>query len=118
MRSQQPIYQQPQTFNANQGNNSNILDSMNLSVLVRAFQSKGYLAATLDPLNLQTLEEKQKTFVEYTYVSELDYRTYGFSEADLDREFLLQTNMITGVLSENKPMKLRDIISRLQKAYN
>jgi 2-oxoglutarate dehydrogenase E1 component len=90
---------------------------MNLSVLVRAFQTKGYLAANLDPLEIMTLEEKQKRFIEYTQISELDYRSYGFTEADLDREFLLQTGMITGVFAENKPVKLRTLIERLKKAY-
>jgi 2-oxoglutarate dehydrogenase E1 component len=90
---------------------------MNLSVLVRAFQKNGYLAAKLDPLELETEEELKKRFAEFNQLITLDYKNYGFTEADLDREFNLQTGMITGVFSENKSMKLREIIERLKKAY-
>jgi 2-oxoglutarate dehydrogenase E1 component len=98
-------------------NDSNVQDTMNLSVLVRAFQSNGYLAADLDPLRMESEEELKKIFAEFTKISTLDYRNYGFNEADLDREFNLQTGMISGVFSEDKPIKLREIIQRLKRAY-
>jgi 2-oxoglutarate dehydrogenase E1 component len=90
---------------------------MKVNLLVRAFQSNGYLAADLDPLNLETLEEKKIRFKVYQNVDTLDYRNYGFSEADLDREFLIKTELISGILAEDKPLKLRDVIDRLQKTY-
>ncbi len=90
---------------------------MKVNLLVRAFQSNGYLAASLDPLNLESLDEKRKRFKEYSNLDTLDYRNYGFTEADLDREFVIQTDLITGILAEKKALKLREIIDRLKKAY-
>jgi len=90
---------------------------MKVNLLVRAFQTNGYLAADIDPINLETIEEKKKRFKEYNSIETLDYRNYGFSEADLDREFLIKTEHISGVLAENRPLKLREIIDRLKKAY-
>jgi 2-oxoglutarate dehydrogenase E1 component len=90
---------------------------MKVNLLVRAFQSNGYLAASLDPLNLETLDDKKKRFKEYHNLETLDYKNYGFTEADLDREFVIKTDLITGVLAENRPLKLREIIERLKKAY-
>ena len=90
---------------------------MKVNLLIRAFQVNGYLAADIDPLNLETVEEKQKKFKIYQQLNLLDYKNYGFTEPDLDREFLINTEMISGILSETKPLKLRDIVSRLKKAY-
>lgn len=90
---------------------------MKVNLLIRAFQSNGYLAASLDPLNLETLDDKRKRFKEYHNLDTLDYKNYGFTEADLDREFIIKTELITGILAENKPLKLREIIERLKKAY-
>lgn len=118
MQRQQYVYQppQPQQQRAQVGD-SNVQDSMNLAVLVRAFQSNGYLAAKLDPLEMESEEESIKKFPEFEQLKLLDYRNYGFTESDLDREFNLQTGMISGVFGENKPVKLREIIERLKKAY-
>lgn len=90
---------------------------MKVNLLVRAFQSNGYLAADIDPLNLESLEDKKKRFKEYHNLSTLDYKNYGFTESDLDREFIIQTDLITGVLAEKRALKLREIIDRLKKAY-
>ncbi len=54
-------------------------DSIRALQLIRAYRVRGHLEADLDPLGL----DKRGPY------PELDFRSYGFSEADLDREIFL-----------------------------
>ncbi|GJT83454.1 2-oxoglutarate dehydrogenase, mitochondrial-like protein [Tanacetum coccineum] len=56
-----------------------IQESMCLLFLVRAYQVYGHMKVKLDPLGLEQRE----------IPDDLDPALYGFSEADLDREFFL-----------------------------
>ncbi|GFY83622.1 2-oxoglutarate dehydrogenase, E1 component [Actinidia rufa] len=56
-----------------------IQESMRLLLLVRAYQVNGHMKAKLDPLGLEERE----------IPDDLDPALYGFTEADLDREFFL-----------------------------
>ncbi|KAJ8562717.1 hypothetical protein K7X08_031169 [Anisodus acutangulus] len=85
-----------------------IQESMNLLLLVRAYQVNGHMKAKLDPLGL---EEREIPDV-------FDPASYGFTEADLDREFFLGVWRTAGFLSENRPVQtLRAILTRLEQAY-
>lgn len=80
-----------------------IQESMRLLLLVRAYQVNGHMKAKLDPL---ALDDRKIPL-------ELDPALYGFSEADLDREFFLGVWRMSGFLSENRPVQtLRAILSR------
>ncbi len=68
--------------------------------LVRAYRVRGHLVAQIDPLGLPRPE-----------LPELDPHFYGFSDADLDREF--STDTIEGPQS----MTLRRILQRLRNTY-
>jgi 2-oxoglutarate dehydrogenase E1 component len=85
-----------------------IQESMRLLLLVRAYQVNGHMKAKLDPLGLE----------ERPMPEDLDLSLYGFSKADLDREFFIGVWQMAGILSENRPVQtLREILKRLEQAY-
>jgi 2-oxoglutarate dehydrogenase E1 component len=77
------------------------LDSIRALMLIRAYRVRGHLEANLDPLGLTPIKPHP----------ELDPRTYGFSEADLDRDIFI--NYVLGV--ETAP--LRRILQILRETY-
>jgi 2-oxoglutarate dehydrogenase E1 component len=93
---------------------STIQDSLKVILLIRSFQTYGFLNASLDPLNMKIDTSKYKLFQQRKH---LDLKSYGFTDADLDKEFIVHTEGIAGILSETKPLKLKYIIERLEKAY-
>ena len=77
------------------------LDSIRALRIIRAYRINGHLIANLDPLNLH----------EKNYHPELDYKSYGFSKNDLDREIF-----IDGSLGLERAT-LNEIIKILNKTY-
>ena len=77
------------------------LDSIRALRLIRAYRINGHLIANLDPLNLH----------EKIYHPELDYKSYGFSENDLDREIFIDGSL--GL----ETATLKEIIKILNKTY-
>ncbi|GMH36333.1 hypothetical protein BSKO_04201 [Bryopsis sp. KO-2023] len=85
-----------------------IQESMKLLTMVRAFQVFGHFAANLDPLN----------YAEQMPPEQITPAFYGFTEKDMDREFVLGTFGMDGFLGENRPVvKLGEIINRLKEVY-
>ncbi len=78
------------------------LDSIRALRLIRAYRINGHLIANLDPLNLH----------EKNYHPELDYKSYGFSENDLDREIFIDGSL--GL----ETATLNEIIKILNKTYS
>ena len=70
-------------------------------MLIRAYRVRGHLQANLDPLNLQKREPHP----------ELDYRSYGFTDADLDREIFIDN--VLGL----ETATLRTIVRVLKETY-
>ncbi len=78
------------------------LDSIRALRLIRAFRINGHLIADLDPLGISERE----------YPQELDYKSYGFNELDLEKEIF-----IDGSLGLEKG-KLKNIIKILKETYS
>ena len=76
-------------------------DSIRALQLIRAYRVRGHLEADLDPLGL----EKRGPY------PELDYRSHGFTESDLDREIFIAN------LFGRERASLREIIAILRETY-
>ena len=76
-------------------------DSIRALMLIRAYRVRGHLDANLDPLDLAERETHP----------ELDPRTYGFTEADMDRPIFI--NYVLGF----ETATLRQIYDRLRETY-
>ena len=79
-----------------------IREHLRVIMLIRAYRVRGHLIAKLDPLGITGKE----------YHPELDYKTYGFTEADLDREFYL--DYVLGL----EKATLRQILEVLKRTYS
>ncbi|HZP98577.1 MAG TPA: 2-oxoglutarate dehydrogenase E1 component [Reyranella sp.] len=77
-------------------------DTARARMLIRHYTIRGHLEADLDPLGL----------VKQAPHSELDPRTYGFTDDDWDRPIL-----IFGALALGETATLRQIMDRLRKTY-
>ena len=77
------------------------LDSVRALMLIRAYRIRGHLYSKLDPLGLAEIE----------YHPELDYKTYGFSEADLEREIFIDN--VLGM----ETATLRNILELVEATY-
>jgi len=77
------------------------LDSIRALMLIRAYRVRGHLRANLDPLGLQDREEH----------SELDPKSYGFQDKDLDRPIFI--NYVLGL----EQATMRDIMRILEQTY-
>ncbi|WP_416898969.1 MAG: 2-oxoglutarate dehydrogenase E1 component [Minwuia sp.] len=77
------------------------LDSLRALMLIRAYRVRGHLMANLDPLGLDKPMEHP----------ELDPKTYGFEEADMDRPIFLDN--VLGM----ETATMREILEVVQKVY-
>jgi 2-oxoglutarate dehydrogenase E1 component len=76
-------------------------DSIRALNLVRAYRVRGHLESDLDPLGLEPRGHHP----------DLDYHTYGFTEADFDREIFLSD------LLGRERATLRELIALLREIY-
>jgi 2-oxoglutarate dehydrogenase E1 component len=76
-------------------------DSIRALMLIRAYRMRGHLHASLDPLGLEPPRDHE----------ELDPRSYGFADADLDRRIFL--DHVLGLEFGS----LREIVAILRRTY-
>src|SRR5712671_6853263 len=76
-------------------------DSVRALMLIRAYRMRGHLHANLDPLGLEPPRDHE----------ELDPRSYGFTDADLDRRIFLDKVLSLEFGS------LREIVAILRRTY-
>jgi 2-oxoglutarate dehydrogenase E1 component len=76
-------------------------DSIHALMLIRAYRARGHFHANLDPLGLEPPKDE----------AELDPRSHGFTDADLDRPIFL--DKVLGL----EFATLREILSLLKRTY-
>lgn len=114
-----------QTGSVNQGDvTRRVQEAQKLMMLIRAYQTHGHMAADIDPLKLYETYAKDFPSLPAKFKvakanmgNLLDYKTYGFTEADLDREFYVDAPELAGLLSRKKYWKLRELIDSYKTAY-
>ncbi len=78
-----------------------VLDSVRALMLIRAYRIRGHLAADLDPLGLREMPHRP----------ELDPKSYGFTEADMDRPIFIDNVLGLQVAS------IREIVDIVKRTY-
>ncbi|ABG31236.1 2-oxoglutarate dehydrogenase E1 component [Roseobacter denitrificans] len=78
-----------------------VLDSIRALMLIRAYRIRGHLVADLDPLGMR----------EQTPHPELDPKSYGFTEADMDRPIFI--DKVLGL----EMASMREILSIVKRTY-
>ena len=78
-----------------------VLDSVRALMLIRAYRIRGHLAADLDPLGLRDMPARP----------ELDPKSYGFTEADLDRPIFIDNVLGLQIAS------IREILAIVRRTY-
>ncbi|MDF1669687.1 MAG: 2-oxoglutarate dehydrogenase E1 component [Roseovarius sp.] len=78
-----------------------VLDSVRALMLIRAYRIRGHLAADLDPLDLREMPPHP----------ELDPKSYGFTEADMDRPIFIDNVLGLQVAS------IREILTLVRRTY-
>jgi len=78
-----------------------VLDSVRALMLIRAYRIRGHLAADLDPLGLRETPARP----------ELDPKSYGFTEADMDRPIFIDNVLGLQVAS------IREILEIVKRTY-
>ncbi len=78
-----------------------VLDSVRALMLIRSYRIRGHLAADLDPLGLR----------DHGYRPELDPRSYGFTEADMDRPIFIDNVLGLQIAS------IREILNIVKRTY-
>ena len=96
------------------GSASELTDHLKVQLLVRAYQARGHHKAKVDPLNIRGGVEE----FGYHEPKELELDHYGFTEADLDKEFTLGPGILPRFATPTRSsMTLREIIAACEKIY-
>ena len=78
-----------------------VLDSIRALMIIRAYRIRGHLVADLDPLGMRSK----------TPHPELDPKSYGFTEADMDRPIFIDNVLGLQIAS------MREIVDIVQRTY-
>lgn len=88
------------------------LDTIQLMSMIRAYRHRAHLVANVDPLNLRQRADRSNFPESDKIVREIEPSHYGFSEADMEREFVVQ-----GEIPGPPVRRLREIVDLLRQAY-
>ena len=107
--------------------NQHCSDHIKMLLLVRSHQIRGHYMVKLDPLgindgnlHIDKMEYRGGEDQANEVPRLLDYKTYGFTEADLDRKFFLNAGVgggKGGLIGSGQRMTLREIVDIMKSAY-
>eukprot|EP00658_Telonema_sp_P-2_P082700 TRINITY_DN8790_c0_g1_i5.p1 TRINITY_DN8790_c0_g1~~TRINITY_DN8790_c0_g1_i5.p1 ORF type:complete len:999 (+),score=274.18 TRINITY_DN8790_c0_g1_i5:220-3216(+) len=90
-----------------------VRDQLACLQLINGFRKTGHHTAQLDPLGLRSGAD-----LDDTVPAELTLEHYGFTEADLDKQFAFTAdNNMPGLFGDGKPRTLREIRNKLEEFY-
>lgn len=84
-------------------------DHLAVQAIIRSYQIRGHNISKLDPLGISNADLDDRI------PTELLYSSYRFEEADMERVFKLPSTTYIG--GKEKFLSLREILSRLERAY-
>ena len=94
-------------------------DVLKVQNLLHGYQRYGYMIADLDPLKLNELVQSNQA--DLRIPGPIRMENYKFTEEDLDREFDIGSELLSGFMKIDGPTrgkwKLRDLIEKLQNVY-
>ncbi|MBT3905759.1 MAG: 2-oxoglutarate dehydrogenase E1 component [Rhodospirillaceae bacterium] len=96
-----PVKAKPAGKASADSNRQDIIDSLSARMMIRVYRVRGHLIANFDPLGIEGRD----------YHSELDPKTYGFEEADMDRPIFI--NNVLGLETATP----REILAILRETY-
>lgn len=105
------------------GSDRNAEEMVRLHMLLRAFMTHGHYVADIDPLQLREHYKdspslaKKFRFPDEELLALLDPSHYGFTEADMDREFALSMPYYSSIAQRKQKWVLRDLIAAYREAY-
>mmetsp|Transcript_30276 Transcript_30276/g.22030 ORF Transcript_30276/g.22030 Transcript_30276/m.22030 type:complete len:228 (+) Transcript_30276:114-797(+) len=91
--------------------------------ILRAYMTHGHLMADTDPLGLKDHYAHLPDYAAKFHFPTKDlldlvnYRKYGFTDADLDRTVHVNAVELGGIFTRSKEWKLRDLINAYENAY-
>lgn len=92
---------------------ASIQDHLKVQLLVRAYQVRGHLRATIDPLGIMQPDR------DFCPAPELEPSFYGFSPDDLNNlRFHLGTGLLPEFQAAQPVMTLGEIVEQLQRTYS
>ncbi|XP_077526748.1 2-oxoglutarate dehydrogenase complex component E1-like [Haemaphysalis longicornis] len=105
----------PAKFPSVQAAPRDIDDHLSVQAIIRSYQVRGHLAASLDPLGIITASSNSPLNREQLHSPEVVLRNYKLEEKDMDRLFKLPATTFIG--GEESTLPLREILRRLENVY-
>lgn len=106
-------------FQSKSSSSSYVSDNLKVQLLLQGFQRFGFMIADLDPLKLSVNVVSNQA--DLRVPGQIRLEKYNFSEADMERDFDIGSEVFTGFMQLDGPSKgkwkLKELIRRCQEVY-
>ena len=122
----QPLFNEPVRVASNKKRaadapavEQSLADCARLTYMIQAFEDRGHLMASLDPLSYEDEPTKRIPSRRYKESLRLDLESFGFAPADYDKVVRVGfRDNVGGFLNSNTPpMTIRELHTHLKKTY-